>query len=121
MARASTAFTTRRRRQLYPIGCLAFFCVAIRRAVIDAVGDLDESYTTGYFEDDDYCKRVQQAGYQLAVCDDVFVHHHHSASFSQLGDKAKTSLLKRNRRIFEKRWGRWVPHAYRAEPGFGEG
>jgi hypothetical protein len=121
MARASLAFTTRRRRQLYPIGCLAFFCVAIRREVIDAVGDLDESFTTGYFEDDDYCKRVHRAGYRLAVCDDVFVHHHHSASFSQLGDGAKTELMARNRRVFEERWGRWVPHAYRVAPGFGEG
>jgi GT2 family glycosyltransferase/glycosyltransferase involved in cell wall biosynthesis len=121
MARASAVFTIPRRRRLYPIGCLAFFCVAIRRDVLEAVGDLDEAYSTGYFEDDDYCKRVEQAGYQLTVCDDVFVHHHHSASFSQLGDKATTNLMKRNRRIFEKRWGRWVPHAYRAEPGFGEG
>ena len=81
----------------------------------------DEHQHEGYFEDDDYCRRVQEAGYQLTVCDDVFVHHHHSASFNQLGDKTKTALMKRNRRIFEKRWGRWVPHAYRAEPGFGEG
>ena len=95
--------------------------MAIRRGVIEAVGDLDEAYTTGYFEDDDYCKRVREAGFHLAVCDDVFVHHHHSASFSQLGDKTRTSLMKRNRRIFEKRWGRWTPHSYRAEPGFGEG
>ncbi len=121
MARASAGFTMRRRRQLYPIGRLAFFCVAIRRAVLDAVGDLDESYTTGYFEDDDYCERVRQAGYQLHVCDDVFVHHHHSASFSQLGETRTTALMKRNRRIFEKRWGKWIPHGYRSEPGFGEG
>ena len=121
MARAGAAFTVRRRRQLYPIGCLAFFCVAIRRSVIDAVGLLDEVYTTGYFEDDDYCMRVQEAGYRLAVCDDVFIHHHHSASFDQLGELATTALQKRNRRIFEKRWGRWTPHSYRKAIGFGEG
>jgi GT2 family glycosyltransferase len=121
MARISTDFTAPRRRELYPVDRLAFFCVAIRRSVIDEVGELDETYTTGYFEDDDYCKRVRKAGFGLAICDDVFVHHHHSATFSQLGEKARVSLMKRNRRIFEKRWGRWVPHSYRVAPGFGEG
>ncbi|MSP00084.1 MAG: glycosyltransferase [Acetobacteraceae bacterium] len=121
MAEASAIFTAGHRRQLYPIETLAFFCVAIRRPVIDAVGLLDEEYTIGYFEDDDYCRRVQEAGYKLMVCDDVFIHHHHSASFSQLNETAKTALMRRNRRIYEKRWGRWEPHTYRQEPGFGEG
>jgi GT2 family glycosyltransferase len=121
MARVSAAFTAHRRRELFPIETLAFFCVAIRRSVLETVGELDEGYTVGYFEDDDYCRRVQRAGYKLAVCDDVFVHHHHSASFDQLTESDKTGLMKRNRRIYEKRWGRWIPHAYRTEPGFGEG
>jgi len=51
----------------------------------------------------------------------VFVHHHHSASFSQLEDQQKSALMKRNRRVYEKRWGPWTPHKYRADPGFGEG
>jgi len=121
MAQASVAFTAPRRRTLFPTGNLAFFCVAIRRSVLDQVGELDESYGTGYFEDDYYCMRVRRAGHRLAVCDDVFVHHHHSASFDLIGDPAKTDLMKRNRRIFEKRWGRWTPHTYREAPGFGEG
>lgn len=121
MAQASAAFTAPRRRTLFPTVNLAFFCVAIRRSVIEQVGELDEGYGTGYFEDDDYCMRVRRAGHRLAVCDDVFVHHHHSASFNLIGDAAKAALMKRNRRIFEKRWGRWTPHTYREAPGFGEG
>jgi GT2 family glycosyltransferase/glycosyltransferase involved in cell wall biosynthesis len=121
MAQVSAIFTRSRRRILYPTDKLAFFCVAIRRSVIETVGDLDESYGAGYFEDDDYCRRVQQAGYRLVICDGVFVHHHHSASFSQLEDQQKSALMKRNRRVYEKRWGPWTPHKYRADPGFGEG
>jgi GT2 family glycosyltransferase/glycosyltransferase involved in cell wall biosynthesis len=119
MAQSSAAFTASRRRLLYPTGNLAFFCVAIRRGVLDAVGELDENYGTGYFEDDDYCCRVQKAGYRLVICDGVFVHHHHSASFDQMGDAQKGALMRRNRRIYEKRWGRWRPHVYREEAGFG--
>jgi GT2 family glycosyltransferase/glycosyltransferase involved in cell wall biosynthesis len=121
MAQASAAFTASRRRMQYPTGNLAFFCVAIRRGVFDTVGELDESYGIGYFEDDDYCRRVQKAGYRLVICDDVFVHHHHSASFDQLGDLQKAALMRRNRRKYEKRWGRWTPHAYRIATGFGDG
>jgi GT2 family glycosyltransferase len=120
MAQVSSAFTASRRRALYPCRSLAFFCVAIPRAVLDTVGELDESYGRGYFEDDDYCRRVQEAGYRLVICDDVFVHHHHSASFGQIGNSARAALMKRNRRIFERRWGPWSPHEYRREPGFGE-
>ncbi len=120
MAQRGAGFTAIRRRHLFPVGNLAFFCVAIRRQVIDKVGALDESYGTGYFEDDDYCMRVRDAGYRLVVCDDVFIHHHHSASFNLMGESTRTELMKRNRRTFEKRWGRWTPHKYRQEPGFGE-
>lgn len=88
--------------------------------MIDQLGGLDEGYGTGYFEDDDYCHRARAAGYRLVVCDDVFVHHHHSASFDLMGNDAKADLVRRNRRRFEKRWGRWTPHVYRDAPGFGE-
>ncbi len=120
MAQASAAFTLQRPRSVFPTNNLAFFCVAIRRTVIEQVGELDEAYGTGYFEDDDYCMRVRKAGHQLAVCDDVFIHHHHSASFDLIGQSAKAALMKRNRRIFERRWGAWTPHSYREAPGFGE-
>jgi GT2 family glycosyltransferase len=73
----------------------------------------------GFFEDDDYCRRVKQANYDIVIVDDVFVHHHLSASFSAIGPKAGGELMERNRAIFEKRWGAWQPHRYRDEPGFG--
>jgi GT2 family glycosyltransferase len=97
---------------------LAFFCVAIRRSVIEQVGLVDEAFGIGYFEDDDYCRRVQQAGYRMVVADDVFVHHHLSVSFDALGAKAG-ELMARNKALFEERWGPWQPHRYRDEPGFG--
>ncbi len=119
MARAAAAFTARRRRQRLEVETLAFFCVAIRNDVFAKAGLLDESYAIGFFEDDDFCRRARAAGYRLAICDDVFVHHHLSASFAQLARGEKAELMRRNRRIFEKRWGKWTPHRYRDEPGFG--
>src|SRR6185437_4344832 len=119
MAREAASFTARRRRQRLEVETLAFFCVAIRKDVFAKAGLLDESYTVGFFEDDDFCRRARTAGYRLAICDDVFIHHHLSASFAQLARGEKAALMRKNRKIFERKWGKWTPHRYRDEPGFG--
>jgi GT2 family glycosyltransferase len=111
-------FTRHRLRRRLETDSLAFFCVAMRRSVIGEVGLLDEAYGIGFFEDDDYCRRVQRAGHKLVIADDVFVHHHHSVSFDAMGAKA-SELMARNNALFEERWGPWQPHRYRGEPGFG--
>ncbi|MBI5275313.1 MAG: glycosyltransferase [Burkholderiales bacterium] len=92
---------------------LAFFCVALRREVYQKVGGLDEAFGLGFFEDDDYCNRVRAAGWQMAIADDVFVHHHLSASFDQLKASSRQALFEKNRAIYESKWGPWVPHQYR--------
>jgi GT2 family glycosyltransferase/2-polyprenyl-3-methyl-5-hydroxy-6-metoxy-1,4-benzoquinol methylase/glycosyltransferase involved in cell wall biosynthesis len=91
----------------------AFFCVMLRRAVYENVGELCEEYSRGFFEDDDYCRRVERAGWSIECAEDVFVHHHLSASFNALGAVAKTELFEKNRAIYEAKWGDWRPHSYR--------
>ncbi|WP_422002624.1 glycosyltransferase [Reyranella sp.] len=113
---------TRVRRQLrsrYETTGLAFFCVALSRAALERVGYLDEAYGLGFFEDDDYCRRVEQAGMRMVIADDVFVHHHLSASFNSLGAERKREQMARNKAIYEERWGTWRPHVYRDEEGYG--
>jgi GT2 family glycosyltransferase len=53
---------------------LGFFCVAFRRDLFETVGQLDEVYDLGFYEDDDYCIRVRQAGYRLICREDVFIY-----------------------------------------------
>jgi GT2 family glycosyltransferase len=120
MAQRARAFTLLRKAQLFETDAVAFFCVAMRREVVKEVGLLDPIFGLGYFEDDDYCRRVTNAGYRIVCADGVFVHHHLSASFSELEHGAKGELFKKNRAIFEEKWGPWKPHAYRNAPGFGE-
>lgn len=75
----------------------------IPREVYLQIGPLDESYGLGFFEDDDYCRRIEQAGLRVACAEDVFVRHHLSASFGKLG-KGRRELLERNRKIYESKW-----------------
>jgi GT2 family glycosyltransferase len=54
-------------------GNLAFFCVALKRRTVDAVGLLDEASADG---SDDYCRRLRKAGYVLGLSLDTYVLHH---------------------------------------------
>lgn len=57
-------------------------CLCIDRRVIHEIGGIDERFGVGNFEDDDFCMRVRAAGYQIHVCDDVFIHHFGSKTFA---------------------------------------
>lgn len=96
-----------------PVRNVAFFCVMMPRRVFTEVGFLDENFGRGFFEDDDYCRRVELLGLEIACADDVFVHHHLSASFNQLPSEHKQKLFEQNKAYYESKWGAWVPHQYR--------
>ncbi len=100
----------------HPMATVAFFCVALPRSVYQQVGDLDEAFGQGFFEDDDYCRRVEAAGWTVACAEDVFVHHHLSASFNKVQPEGRAELFRRNKAIYEAKWGAWRPHAYRDAP-----
>lgn len=99
--------------ELLAVDTIAFFCAAMRRDVFERVGGLDEAFKFGFFEDDDYCRRVRAAGYRIAIAEDCFVHHHLSASFDALGEERKREIFEANKRIYEAKWGPWQPHTYR--------
>jgi GT2 family glycosyltransferase/glycosyltransferase involved in cell wall biosynthesis len=100
----------------FEIAMLAMYCVALRKAVFDAVGPLDERYGVGMFEDDDYSLRVKERGLKVVCAEDAFVHHWGRASFSRMDDGAYRRLFEENRRRFEEKWGRpWSPHVGRSD------
>lgn len=43
----------------------SFACIALRRAMIEAIGPMDEGYFL-YFEDAEYCLRARRAGWRVA-------------------------------------------------------
>ncbi len=78
-----------------------FFTLFKRRAV-DEVGLLDERFGTGCYEDYDYCLRLRQAGYRLALAMDVFIHHREHASFGSQEDFDRQ--CEANRAVFVRKW-----------------
>ncbi|MCE4055593.1 glycosyltransferase [Pseudomonas sp. Au-Pse12] len=100
--------------QVVPCATLGFFAVMMPRSTYERVGPLDEAFGLGFFEDDDYCRRVEQAGLSCAFAEDVFIHHHLSASFNQMPDGQRQQLFNRNKALYEAKWGRpWIPHTAR--------
>jgi len=58
------------------------FCFMIKREVIDAIGFMDEeNFPVGYGEENDYCIRALDFGFELVIADDVYVFHAKSKSF----------------------------------------
>jgi len=109
---SASAFTLRHIGQLFPLRTAAFFCVMMPRTTYDRVGVLDEAFGRGFFEDDDYCRRIEQLGLRVVCAEDVFIHHHLSASFNKLRQQDRQQLFEENKKIYETKWGKWIPHSY---------
>jgi GT2 family glycosyltransferase len=94
------------------IHMLAMFCVALRRNVFEEVGELDEQFGVGMFEDDDYSIRVKQKGYRVVCAADAFVHHFGQAAFGKLIRTGHYDrIFDENRARFERKWNiKWTPH-----------
>lgn len=95
-----------------PFFKLVAFCLLIKREAYEKIGPLDEIFTPGNYEDDDYSMRLRQAGYTLLLCQDTFIHHFRSTSFwkglSPEEREAKQlrykELLERNAQLFREKW-----------------
>ena len=79
------------------------FALLIKRSVYDEVGDLDERFSPGNYEDNDYGLRVIQAGYKNILCKNSFIIHYGSKSFGKV-PVAYSNLLKTNADKFQNKW-----------------
>ncbi|MEF3312854.1 glycosyltransferase family 2 protein [Paenibacillus sp. GYB004] len=84
---------------------LVGLCFLFRRDLMDRIGLLDERFSPGHYEDDDYCYRTRLEGYRLLMAGDTVVHHHGSASFRKQGQERMDRLVETNYRKFIEKWG----------------
>lgn len=77
------------------------FCMYIKRSVLSRVGFFDEeTFGKGYGEENDFSYRCMEYGFKHLLCDDVFVFHKESQSFSE----KKEELINNHLKILEKRY-----------------
>jgi GT2 family glycosyltransferase len=108
--------------EAFEIQTLTMFCIAMRRALYEEIGPLDERFEIGLLEDDDYSRRVREAGYRLLCADDAFVHHFGETSFGKLVPSGEyTRVLAANRARYEEKWQEpWRPYRRRHSDGYRE-
>ena len=91
------------------INYIAAFCWIMSRQTYQRVGDLDEIFGRGMFEDDDYCLRIKKIGLNILIAHDVFIHHFGAASFNPLPEYQQ--IYDENKLKFENKWHiKWQPH-----------
>ena len=75
---------------------LSFFCVVIKRELMEQIGLFDEGYIH-YGQDNDYCNRAKKAGWKCLWIQDVYVHHQPSSIIRKWkrADQAR----------YRKKWG----------------
>lgn len=60
------------------------FCMAVRRACLDQIGDFDQQrFGRGYGEENDFCLRATAAGWRHVAATGLFVWHRGGASFGE--------------------------------------
>ena len=80
----------------------AFWCMP--RWVYDEVGGLDERFQMGYFEDDDFIRRLRQEGIPLKSSPIVSVMHKNGGGMTmkQVGEQKYFDI---NQKLFNEKWG----------------
>lgn len=92
------------------LGAAVGFCMLIKKEVIDRIGALDEIYGMGNFEDTDFSRRAIREGYRCVRSCGAYVYHRENTSFNKI--KTFEDDFKRNKEIYEFRWGRPKRIAY---------
>lgn len=91
--------------RLYPVVPTSVgHCTYFRRAALDDIGYFDQSFSPGYGEEIDFSRRAILAGYINVIADDLFIHHKHNRSFSQLGSRATVKLQDQHHPILTQRY-----------------
>lgn len=96
------SFDYTRQQQVDQVMGAAFL---VRNTLIDTIGLLDEGFWI-WFEEVDYCKRAQDAGFAVVYTPDASITHYKGTSFNQLiGLKKTQPLLKSSLRYAKKHLG----------------
>lgn len=98
------------------------FCMLVRRRVFDTIGGFDEvAFAGGYGEENDFCFRATDSGFDLVCALDTYVFHRQSRSYTHqrrkvLESKGGRALREKHGRLRIRR----AVSALRHEPLLGE-
>jgi len=90
------------------------FCILVRRELITQHGLFDGVFSPGYFEESDFCMRMNEFGYSSMLANRAMVFHFGSRSFERVMD---SSLMSAHEKEFNRRhpsyWGAYQNYLFR--------
>ena len=94
------------------INCVTFACAGIRMRTWQDVGELDEDFVGGQFEDVDYCLRARAKGWKIVYQPKCELYHvEHGSEFPAFGEAAQ-----RNFDLLHRKWPDLTSDEYLFEP-----
>ncbi len=78
-------------------------CVCYPREIYEDVGDYDEGFKQGYYDDDDYFVRVDRMYYKRLVISDVDIYHDDPGH--TLRSLVTSEIMEYNKQYFMQKWG----------------
>ncbi len=87
-------------------------CLAVRKAVYEEVGGLDEENLHVAFNDVDFCIRLTRAGYRNLFTPHALLTHHESLSRGHDDTPHKKAIFEREFGYMKRRWGPFRDPAY---------
>lgn len=78
-------------------------CMLMKSSLIEEIGFLPDEYFM-YYEDVDFCAKVQKSGYKIGVCLEAIIYHKESASSGGGESPFAIEWNTRNRLIFIKKY-----------------
>lgn len=80
------------------------FCMYVKREVFEKIGVFDmATFGRGYGEENDFCYRAEQVGYQHVMCDDTYIYHSGTSSFIS---EEKRRYIEAHEKILNERYSK---------------
>jgi GT2 family glycosyltransferase len=89
-------------------------CLLIKDKVLQITGILDEVFSPGYNEENDYIMRANKLGYLVALSNKAYAYHKSSSSFGE----AKNALEEKHQKIMQNRYPYFYNAVFRYEHGY---
>jgi GT2 family glycosyltransferase len=89
------------------------FCMYIRRACIDEMGNFDaKAFGRGYGEENEFCLRIAARGWRNVLAGDIFVRHLGATSFGKSSERVRRALRVLNERHprYEENVNKYIRH-----------
>ena len=84
----------------YGSGCSLF----LRREAFNEVGGFDSQFEPAFFEENDLCRLIDKAGWEVLYCPAAVVLHREGSTLGRRGDKEREKLFDRQAARYYEKW-----------------